>query len=117
MEQARLDCYSFGINCQSFISFYASALINCLNRMTKGMSRTETTGPTQADISAGLLSAETCTPNRLCVLGLRIGSADILGLGLRRSWFNGVWKNMLIISHSLLYFPYLPRLITPGGKS
>ncbi|KAK8662692.1 hypothetical protein V6N13_024583 [Hibiscus sabdariffa] len=105
MEQARLDCYSFRINCQCFIFFYASASINCLNRMTKGMSRTETTGPAQA----GLLSAETCTPSRLCVLGLRIGSADILGLGLTRSGSNGVWKNMLIISHSLLYFPCLPR--------
>ncbi|KAK8701747.1 hypothetical protein V6N13_020126 [Hibiscus sabdariffa] len=47
--------------------------------MTKGMSRTETTGPAQAGISAGLLSAETCTPSRLCVLGLRIGSADRFG--------------------------------------
>ncbi|KAK8636266.1 hypothetical protein V6N13_004970 [Hibiscus sabdariffa] len=64
-----------------------------------------------------LLSAETCTPSRLRVLGLKIGSADVLGLGLTRSWSNGVWKNMLIISHSLLYFPCLPRLITPGGKS
>ncbi|KAK8704793.1 hypothetical protein V6N13_048405 [Hibiscus sabdariffa] len=39
MEQARLDCYSFRINCQCFIFFYASALINCLSRMTKGMSQ------------------------------------------------------------------------------
>ncbi|KAK8600444.1 hypothetical protein V6N12_050298 [Hibiscus sabdariffa] len=64
MEQARLDCYSFRINCQCFIFFYASASINCLNRMTKGMSRTETTGPAQAGISAGTqISAE-----RLAVL-------------------------------------------------
>ncbi|KAK8636626.1 hypothetical protein V6N13_124368 [Hibiscus sabdariffa] len=48
MDQARLDCYSFGINCQCFNSFYTSASINYLNRMTKGMSRTETTGPAQA---------------------------------------------------------------------
>ncbi|KAK8593419.1 hypothetical protein V6N12_045501 [Hibiscus sabdariffa] len=150
MDQARLDCYSFGINCQCFNSFYTSALINCLNRMTKGMSRTETTGPSQAGISAGtqisaehlavlllipkscnclscfytiflsgkavtsslplsqeyfpykanccciflaaetlllpiprkrLLSAETYTPSRLCVLGLGIGSADRFGPG------------------------------------
>ncbi|KAK8563468.1 hypothetical protein V6N12_035614 [Hibiscus sabdariffa] len=45
--------------------------------MTKGMSRTETTGPAPA----GLLSAETYTPSRLCVLGLGIGSADRFGPG------------------------------------
>ncbi|KAK8556223.1 hypothetical protein V6N12_002634 [Hibiscus sabdariffa] len=56
-----------------------------------------------------LLSAETCTPSRLCVLGLRISFADVLGLGLTCSRSNGVWRNMLIISHSLLYFPCLPR--------
>ncbi|KAK9044548.1 hypothetical protein V6N11_058447 [Hibiscus sabdariffa] len=113
MEQARLDCYSFGINCQSFISFYTSASINCLNKMTKRMSRTETTGLAQAAVTSSLslsqeyfphkanccciflaaetlllpiprrrlLSAETYTPSRLCVLGLGIGSADRFGPG------------------------------------
>ncbi|KAK8519536.1 hypothetical protein V6N12_025571 [Hibiscus sabdariffa] len=46
-----------------------------LRQDDKGDVSTETTGPAQA----GLLSAETCTPSRLCVLGLRIGSADRLG--------------------------------------
>ncbi|KAK8624426.1 hypothetical protein V6N13_065771 [Hibiscus sabdariffa] len=77
MDQARLDYYSFGINCQCFISFYTSDLINCLNRMAKRMSRIETTGPART----GLLSAETYTPSRLCVLGLGIGSADRFGPG------------------------------------
>ncbi|KAK8521635.1 hypothetical protein V6N12_031529 [Hibiscus sabdariffa] len=59
MNQARLDCYSFGINCHCFYFFYASALMFCLNMMTKGMPRIETTGPTKAEISAGIkISAE-----------------------------------------------------------
>ncbi|KAK9018437.1 hypothetical protein V6N11_001413 [Hibiscus sabdariffa] len=39
MEQARLDCYSVGFNCQCFNFIYASALIICSAKMTKGMSR------------------------------------------------------------------------------
>ncbi|KAK8672085.1 hypothetical protein V6N13_110460 [Hibiscus sabdariffa] len=59
MDQARLDYYSFGINCQCFFFFYASASMFCLNRMTKGMPRIETTGPALAEISAGIqISAE-----------------------------------------------------------
>ncbi|KAL4363768.1 hypothetical protein GQ457_04G024320 [Hibiscus cannabinus] len=59
MEQAQLDCYSFGIICPCFNFFYTGALMICLNRMTKGMSRIETTGPAQANISAGIqISAE-----------------------------------------------------------
>ncbi|KAK9018676.1 hypothetical protein V6N11_033723 [Hibiscus sabdariffa] len=152
MEQVRLDSYSFRINCQCFIFFYASASINCLSRMTKGMSQQrQRVLPKQVSrlvlrfrqsvllcywlipkscnclsclytISLGgkavtsllplsqeyfphkanccciflaaetlllpiprrrLLSAETYTPSRLCVLGLMISSVDCLG-----PWFD-----------------------------
>ncbi|KAK8698110.1 hypothetical protein V6N13_114241 [Hibiscus sabdariffa] len=49
MDQAQLVYCSFGINCQCFYFFYEGASIFCFNRMTKGMSRTETTGPALAD--------------------------------------------------------------------
>ncbi|KAK8686140.1 hypothetical protein V6N13_125167 [Hibiscus sabdariffa] len=52
-----------------------------LKQDDKGDVSTETTGPAQA----GLLSAETCTPSRLCVLGLWIGYADCLG-----PWFDAL---------------------------
>ncbi|KAK8557918.1 hypothetical protein V6N12_010141 [Hibiscus sabdariffa] len=39
MEQARLDCYRIGFNCQCFNFIYAYALMICSNRITKGMSR------------------------------------------------------------------------------
>ncbi|KAK8686017.1 hypothetical protein V6N13_125045 [Hibiscus sabdariffa] len=38
MEQAQLDCYSIGFNCQCFNFIYASALIICSDKMTKGIS-------------------------------------------------------------------------------
>ncbi|KAK8617983.1 hypothetical protein V6N13_080883 [Hibiscus sabdariffa] len=64
MNQARLDYCSFGINCLCFYFFYTNALIFCFNRMTKGMSQLETTGPALAEISAVIqVSAE-----RLAVL-------------------------------------------------
>ncbi|KAK8659807.1 hypothetical protein V6N13_030000 [Hibiscus sabdariffa] len=52
-NQARLDYYSFGINCLCFYFFYASASMFCFNRMTKGMPQIETTGPALAEISTG----------------------------------------------------------------
>ncbi|KAL4378142.1 hypothetical protein GQ457_02G026540 [Hibiscus cannabinus] len=48
MIQARLVYCSFGINCRCFYFFYEGASIFCFNRMTKGMPRTETTGPPSA---------------------------------------------------------------------
>ncbi|KAK8990362.1 hypothetical protein V6N11_009065 [Hibiscus sabdariffa] len=48
------DYCSFGINCLCLYFFYASASIFCFKRMTKGMSRIETTGPALAEISAGI---------------------------------------------------------------
>ncbi|KAK8641012.1 hypothetical protein V6N13_008763 [Hibiscus sabdariffa] len=60
-------------------------LCKCFDKLLKqddkGDVSTETMGPAQA----GLLLAETCTPSRLCVLGLRIGSADRLG-----PWFDAL---------------------------
>ncbi|KAK8979110.1 hypothetical protein V6N11_007563 [Hibiscus sabdariffa] len=49
MVLAQLVYCSFGINCQCFYFFYGKALIFCFSWMTKGMSRTETTGPALAE--------------------------------------------------------------------
>ncbi|KAL4363464.1 hypothetical protein GQ457_04G016170 [Hibiscus cannabinus] len=49
MIQARLVYCSFGINYRCFYFFYGRDLIFCFNKMTKGMSQTETTGPALAE--------------------------------------------------------------------
>ncbi|KAK8676401.1 hypothetical protein V6N13_141975 [Hibiscus sabdariffa] len=80
MEQARLDCYSF----QDQLSMFHLLLCKCFDKLLKQDDKGDVSNRDNGSCP-GLLSAETCTPSRLCVLGLRIGSADRLG-----PWFDTV---------------------------